>query len=310
MRALCLRLPLFCFMLTHKLHFTLELTLVNRLSNAMHNTVTPGNLWSSLHSEAKKLAQGEPILASFFNTTILRHESLQSAISFLLANKLDSASIPAMVLREVFEEAMADKSSNIVSLIEQDILAIKERDAACECLTTPFLFFKGFHALQSHRIANWLWKQKRESLALFMQSQISMAFSVDIHPAAKIGGGVMLDHGTGLVVGETCVIDDNVSILQSVTLGGTGKEHGDRHPKIRSGVLIGAGAKILGNIEIGEGAKIGAGSVVLEAVEAHTTVAGVPAKVVGRNTEKEPSRVMDHNINHCVREKNCTQQAN
>ncbi|MGO2233365.1 serine O-acetyltransferase [Marinomonas sp. UCMA 3892] len=268
----------------------------------MHHAVTSDNLWPSLQAEAKKLAQDEPILASYFNTTILRHESLCSALSFLLASKLDSISIPAMVLREVFEEAMADTHSGIVRCIEQDILAIKERDAACDTFTTPLLFFKGFHALQTYRVANWLWKNNRKSLALYLQGQMSMVFSVDIHPAATIGCGVMLDHATGLVVGETCVIEDNVSILQSVTLGGTGKEHGDRHPKIRSGVLIGAGAKILGNIEIGEGAKIGAGSVVLEPVEHHTTVAGVPAKVVGRNLGEEPSRAMDHNINHCVQD--------
>ncbi|MGR0277828.1 serine O-acetyltransferase [Marinomonas dokdonensis] len=269
----------------------------------LKNPVTAAStLWQSIQQEAQKLALDEPILASFFNTTILRHDSLCSALSFLLASKLDSISIPAMVLREVFEEAMADEASNIVSFIEQDIVAIKDRDAACETLTTPLLFFKGFHALQTYRVANWLWKNNRKSLALYLQGQMSMAFSVDIHPAATIGGGVMLDHATGLVVGETCVIEDNVSILQSVTLGGTGKEHGDRHPKIRSGVLIGAGAKILGNIEVGVGAKVGAGSVVLEAVEHHTTVAGVPAKVVGHNTEQEPALVMDHNINHCLRE--------
>ncbi|MEL0624578.1 serine O-acetyltransferase [Marinomonas arenicola] len=272
----------------------------------MYNAVTSGNLWSSLQAEAKKLALDEPILASYFNTTILRHESLSSALSFLLACKLDSISIPSIVLREVFEEAMSDSQSGIVECIEQDILSIKERDAACDCLTTPLLFFKGFHALQTYRVANWLWKNNRKSLALYLQGQMSMVFSVDIHPAATIGCGIMLDHATGLVVGETCVIEDNVSILQSVTLGGTGKEHGDRHPKIRSGVLIGAGAKILGNIEVGEGAKIGAGSVVLEAVGAHTTVAGVPAKIVGRNTGEEPSRAMDHNINHCVRDGNDT----
>ncbi|MEO9655685.1 serine O-acetyltransferase [Marinomonas sp.] len=269
----------------------------------LKNPVTAAStLWQSIQQEAQKLALDEPILASFFNTTILRHDSLCSALSFLLASKLDSISIPAMVLREVFEEAMADEASNIVSFIEQDIVAIKDRDAACETLTTPLLFFKGFHALQTYRVANWLWKNNRKSLALYLQGQMSMAFSVDIHPAATIGGGVMLDHATGLVVGETCVIEDNVSILQSVTLGGTGKEHGDRHPKIRSGVLIGAGAKILGNIEVGVGAKVGAGSVVLEAVEHHTTVAGVPAKVVGHNTEQEPALAMDHNINHCLRE--------
>jgi len=266
----------------------------------MSHVVTSSNLWQSLQQEAEKLAKDEPILASYFNTTILRHESLCSALSFLLASKLDSISIPAMVLREVFEEAMADPKSGVVESIQKDILAIQERDAACDTLTTPLLFFKGFHALQTYRVANWLWKNDRKSLALYLQGQMSMVFSVDIHPAATIGSGVMLDHATGLVVGETCIIEDNVSILQSVTLGGTGKEHGDRHPKIRSGVLIGAGAKILGNIEIGEGAKIGAGSVVLEAVEHHTTVAGVPAKVVGRNTEAEPALEMDHNINHCV----------
>ncbi|MCB5162005.1 serine O-acetyltransferase [Marinomonas algarum] len=270
----------------------------------MHSAVTSDNLWQSLQAEAAKLAQDEPILASLFNTTILRHETLCSALSFLLASKMDSLSIPAMVLREVFEEAMADPHSGIVKCIEQDILAIKERDAACDTLTTPLLFFKGFHALQTYRVANWLWKNNRKSLALYLQGQMSMVFSIDIHPAATIGSGIMLDHATGLVVGETCVIEDNVSILQSVTLGGTGKEHGDRHPKIRSGVLIGAGAKILGNIEIGEGSKVGAGSVVLEAVERHTTVAGVPAKVVGRNTEREPALGMDHNINNCLQDNN------
>lgn len=267
----------------------------------MYNAMTFGSLWPSLQAEAEQLAKDEPILASYFNTTILRHDSLSSALSFLLASKLDSISIPAMVLREVFEEAMTDPTSGIVECIEKDILSIKERDAACDCLVTPLLFFKGFHALQTYRVANWLWKHNRKSLALYLQGQMSMVFSVDIHPASTIGSGIMLDHATGLVVGETCIIEDNVSILQSVTLGGTGKETGDRHPKIRSGVLIGAGAKILGNIEVGEGAKVGAGSVVLEAVAAHTTVAGVPAKVVGRNTEKEPARVMDHNINHCLK---------
>ena len=280
------------------------------MSITSHTVVTSGNLWSSLQAEAEKLAQDEPILASFFNTTILRHDSLSSALSFLLASKLDSISIPAMVLREVFEEAMQDPESNIVANIQTDILAIKDRDAACNSLTTPLLFFKGFHALQTYRVANWLWQHERKSLALYLQGQMSLSFGVDIHPAARIGAGIMLDHATGLVVGETCVIEDNVSILQSVTLGGTGKEHGDRHPKIRRGVLIGAGAKILGNIEVGEGAKVGAGSVVLENVEAHTTVAGVPAKVVGRNTEREPALIMDHNINHCVRsDAKCTDKA-
>ena len=261
------------------------------------------SVWDTLQREATELTQVEPILASLFNTAILRHDSLNSALSFLLASKLDCAAVPATVLRDVFEEAMSESNSNIVQDVEKDILAICERDAACDSFTTPLLFFKGFHALQTHRVANWLWKNGRKNLALYLQAQMSIVFSVDIHPAAQIGSGIMLDHATGFVVGETCVIEDNVSILQSVTLGGTGKEQGDRHPKIRRGVLIGAGAKILGNIEIGEGAKIGAGSVVLKSVKAHTTVAGVPAKEVGRNTDLEPALGMDHNINHCVRNK-------
>ena len=261
------------------------------------------SLWDTLQREATELSQVEPILASLFNTAILRHNSLNSALSFLLASKLDTAAVPALVLREIFEEVMSEAKSTIVQDVEKDILAICERDAACDTLTTPLLFFKGFHALQTHRVAHWLWKNERKSLALHLQAQMSIAFGVDIHPAAQIGSGIMLDHATGFVVGETCVIEDNVSILQSVTLGGTGKEQGDRHPKIRRGVLIGAGAKILGNIEIGEGAKIGAGSVVLKPVKAHTTVAGVPAKEVGRNTDLEPALGMDHDINHCVRNK-------
>ncbi|TDO96436.1 serine O-acetyltransferase [Marinomonas balearica] len=269
----------------------------------MYENVTSDNLWRSLQDEAKLLSQEEPILASYFNTTILRHNSLASALSFLLASKLDSTSIPAMVLREVFEEAMTASNSDIVRHVEKDIISINERDPASDGYTTPLLFFKGFHALQSYRVAHWLWTENRKTLALYIQSQVSMIFGVDIHPAAKLGCGILLDHATGLVVGETCVIEDNVSILQSVTLGGTGKEHGDRHPKIRSGVLIGAGAKILGNIEVGEGAKVGAGSVVLEPVQAHTTVAGVPAKAVGRNKESEPSRAMDHSITNCIKEK-------
>jgi serine O-acetyltransferase len=161
---------------------------------------------------------------------------------------------------------------------------------------TPFLFFKGFHALQAYRVAHWLWKQKRNSLALFLQNRISCVFAVDIHPAARIGKGIMFDHATGIVIGETAVVEDNVSIMQSVTLGGTGKEHGDRHPKVRSGVLISAGAKVLGNIEIGECAKVGAGSVVLKDVAPRTTVAGVPAKEVSVNTCTKPAQEMNHSL--------------
>ena len=157
----------------------------------------------------------------------------------------------------------------------------------------PFLFFKGFHALQAYRLAHWLWNEKRRHLALYLQTRVSDLFAVDIHPAARIGSGIMMDHATGIVIGETAVVEDNVSMLHAVTLGGTGKEAGDRHPKIRTGVLIGAGAKILGNIEIGKGARVAAGSVVLQNVPPCKTVAGVPAKVIGDSGCAEPAREMD-----------------
>ena len=173
---------------------------------------------------------------------------------------------------------------------------MEDRDSACTELSVPFLYFKGFHALQTHRVTHWLWEQGRESLALFFQNRMSAEFGVDIHPAAQLGYGIMLDHATGLVIGETAVVGNNVSILQSVTLGGTGKDEGDRHPKICDGVLISAGATILGNICVGEGAKVGAGSVVLEAVPPHTTVAGVPAKIVGRPSTEQPAMEMDHDF--------------
>jgi len=180
--------------------------------------------------------------------------------------------------------------------VAADLCAVQERDPAVEFFSTPLLYLKGFLALQSYRIAHWLWNQKREALAIYLQNQISVVFAVDIHPAARIGKGIMLDHATGIVIGETAIVEDDVSILQSVTLGGTGKESGDRHPKIRAGVMIGAGAKVLGNIEVGRGAKVGAGSVVLDHVPEHTTVAGVPAKVVGRPDSEMPSLAMNQTI--------------
>jgi serine O-acetyltransferase len=235
----------------------------------------------------------EPILASFLYATILNHDNLESALSFHLAHKLDSTTASALLLREVIENAF-NSCSDIGDSIRADLLAIEERDSACESLAIPFLFFKGFHALQTHRVAHCLWQSGRQSMALFFQNKMSAEFAVDIHPGATIGQGIMLDHATGVVIGETAVVGNNVSILQSVTLGGTGKEQGDRHPKVGDGVLISAGAKILGNIRIGEGAKVGAGSVVLQEVPPHTTVAGVPAKVVGRPATAQPALEMDH----------------
>ncbi|MBP9569479.1 MAG: serine O-acetyltransferase, partial [Aeromonadaceae bacterium] len=218
-----------------------------------------------------------------------------SALSFQLANKLASAVMPAIVLREVIETALAAQP-DILDAAAADICAVKERDPAVRYYSTPLLYLKGFHALQGYRVAHWLWQQGRHSLAVFLQNQISVVFSVDVHPAAQIGRGIMFDHATGIIIGETAVVEDDVSILQNVTLGGTGKEHGDRHPKIREGVMIGAGAKVLGNIEVGRGAKIGAGSVVLQPVPPHTTVAGVPAHEVGHPDCDKPSLDMNQGL--------------
>jgi serine O-acetyltransferase len=269
---------------------------------AMNATVTTAtsalvidSLWESIRVQTRKQAEAEPVLASFLYSTILNHDTLEAALSFHLANKLDSPALPAMLIREVIEEAMA-KDQSIVESVRADLLAVSERDSACCSLVTPLLYFKGFHALQAYRIAHWLWNQGRNSLALFLQNRISAVFAVDIHPAARIGKGIMFDHATGIVIGETAVIEDMVSIMQSVTLGGTGKEAGDRHPKVRKGVLIGAGAKILGNITVGECAKIGAGSVVIKDVPARATVAGVPAQVIGETQCSQPAREMDHLI--------------
>lgn len=253
------------------------------------------SLWESIRLQTRKQAESEPVLASFLYATILNHDSLQGALSFHLANKLDSPALPAMLIREVIEEALT-KDDSIIESVRADLLAVSERDSACCSLVTPLLYFKGFHALQAYRVAHWLWQQGRNSLALFLQNRISSVFAVDIHPAAQIGKGIMFDHATGIVIGETAIVEDNVSIMQSVTLGGTGKEAGDRHPKVRKGVLIGAGAKILGNITVGECAKIGAGSVVLKDVPSRATAAGVPAQVICETQCSQPAREMDHLI--------------
>ena len=257
------------------------------------------DVWQFIGLEAAEASAREPVLASFYHAAILNHPSFAAAISFHLANKLDSQAMPAMMIREVFEAALAN-DPQIELAMRADICAHRERDPACNQYSMPFLFFKGYHALQSYRVAHWLWQRGRQCLALYLQNQISQEFDVDIHPAAVIGRGVMIDHATGVVMGETTVVEDNVSLLHGVTLGGSGCASGDRHPKVRRGVLIGVGAKILGNIDIGEGAKIGAGSVVLEPVLPHTTVAGVPAKLVGRPRVEEPALDMDHHLSDDV----------
>ena len=253
------------------------------------------DVWRSLREEAERKAAEEPILGSYFHATILNHGSFGAALSFRLASKLDNPMLPTMLIRDVIQEAMAD-APDILAAAEVDILSSYARDPACEDLSTPFLHYKGFHALQAHRIGHWLWHRGRHTLARFFQSQISVGLGVDFHPAARVGRGIMLDHATGIVVGETAVIEDDVSILHSVTLGGTGKDTGDRHPKIRRGVLLAAGCKVIGNIEVGEGAKVGAGSVVLTDVPPHVTVAGVPAVVVGKPREAAPALDMDQHI--------------
>lgn len=252
-------------------------------------------VWETIREEAQYEASREPILASFLHATILKHNRLEDALSFHLASKLPTETLSPMLIREVIDEALNDDPT-IGAAVRADINAVRDRDPATDCLSIPLLYYKGWHAIQSYRIGHWLWKQGREPLALFLQNRISEVFGVDIHPAARIGKGVMIDHGTSVVIGETAVVEDNVSMLHEVTLGGTGKEHGDRHPKIRHGVLIGAGAKILGNVEVGEGAKVGACSVVLEDVPPHCTVAGVPAKIVGRPEFDEPALEMNHNL--------------
>lgn len=253
-------------------------------------------LWQTIREETQIESKNEPILASFLHATILNHDTLEAALSYHLASILDHPATPAILLREVIDEATRSDAS-IIESVREDIRAVYERDSACDSYSTPFLYFKGFLALESYRIAHWLWVNNRRSMALYFQNRISVAFGVDIHPAANIGHGIMIDHATGLVIGETCVVGNNVSIMQSVTLGGTGKEEGDRHPKVSDGVLISAGAKILGNIRIGEGAKIGAGSVVLQDVPPHTTAAGVPAKIIGRPKCEQPALDMDHEFN-------------
>jgi serine O-acetyltransferase len=255
----------------------------------------PQKLWQQLKTEAEQVIQQEPLLASYVYACVLNHDSLQSALSFILANKLSDDVMPAATVRELFDKAFKE-SPEIIQDAACDIKAVFERDAAVSTHLAVILYLKGFQSIQVHRLAHFLWKNKRTELALFMQSRNSEVFGVDIHPACKIGRGIMFDHATGIVIGETSVIEDNVSILQQVTLGGTGNEKGDRHPKIRSGVLISAGAKVLGNIEIGTGAKIGAGSVVLDDVEAHTTVVGIPAKATGKPCTANPSETMNQSF--------------
>ncbi len=253
-------------------------------------------VWQAIREEAAREADSEPVLASFLHSIILNHASLEEALSYHLAGKLTNLNLPSITLRDIIMEAMA-ADAKIGKAVRADICAVRDRDPACTFYSAPLLYYKGLHALEAYRISHWLWTQDRHTLAFCFQNRISEVFGVDIHPAARIGSGILIDHGSSLVIGETAVVDDNVSMLQGVTLGGTGKESGDRHPKVRTGVLISAGAMILGNVEIGANAKVGANSVVLTDVPSGCTVAGVPAKLVGRCAKlQQPALEMDHNL--------------
>lgn len=252
-------------------------------------------VWTRLHQDVFLIAKAEPMLAGYLHDTVLKHGSLEASMSYFLAGKLASPYLTTTSLRDVFYEAFT-ASGDIREATRRDLSAVVERDPAARSMALPYLNFKGFQALQSYRVANWLWRQERRPLALYLQSRISEVFDVDIHPAARIGKGIMIDHGTSMVIGETAEVGNDVSMLHEVTLGGTGKESGDRHPKVGNGVLIGAGAKILGNIRIGEGSKIAAGSLVLNEVPPHSTVAGNPARVVGKPRFAEPGKQMDQHV--------------
>lgn len=249
-------------------------------------------LWSRLRGEAEAVVAAEPALGTLIVASVLNQPSFEAAVAHRVAARLGHPAVTADLIEQGFAEAMADDET-IGAGMRADVMAVLDRDPACYRVLEPVLFFKGFHALQCHRLAHWLWKRDRRDFALYLQARSSEVFQADINPAAQIGKGVFLDHATGLVVGETAVIEDDVSMLHGVTLGGTGKQGGDRHPKIRKGVLIGAGAKILGNIEVGQCSRIAAGSVVLQPVPRNKTVAGVPAKVVGEAGCAEPSRSMN-----------------
>jgi len=251
--------------------------------------------WVQIRQEAEALAASEPALASFIYATILSHERLEDAICHRLVHRLEHSEVDAGLLRQTFDEVL-EEQPDLGQVFRADLAAVYDRDPACSRLIEPVLYFKGFHALQTQRFANALWKKGRQDFALYLQSQNSSVLDADIHPAATIGRGIMLDHASGIVIGETAVIDDDVSMLHGVTLGGTGKEIGDRHPKIGRCVMIGAGAKILGNISVGYCSRVASGSVVLSDVPPERTVAGVPARIIGHVKCPEPARSMDQTL--------------
>jgi serine O-acetyltransferase len=249
-------------------------------------------VWARIRHEAEDIVRREPELATFIYSTILHHDRLEAAVVHRIAQRLDHPDVSAELIAQAYQDAL-ESDPAIAQAFRVDIVATVDRDPATHRCIEPVLYFKGFHAIQTHRLAHWMWHKGRKDFAYYLQSRSSAVFQTDIHPAVPMGRGIFLDHATGLVVGETAVIEDDVSILHGVTLGGTGKEVGDRHPVIRCGVMLGAGAKIIGHIEIGHCARVAAGSVVLKSVPNNTTVAGVPARVIGAAGCPEPSRSMD-----------------
>lgn len=255
-------------------------------------------VWHRICEEAEAAIAAEPLMGGLIHSGVLHHPTFERALAYRIALKLGSNEMSEQILREIADEAYED-DPDLTAAARADIMAIYDRDPACHRFLQPLLYFKGFQAVQSYRLGHWLWGKGRRDLAYFVQMRVSEAFGVDIHPAARVGRGIMIDHAHSIVIGETAVVGDNVSMLHSVTLGGTGKEDGDRHPKIGDGVLIGAGAKVLGNITVGRGAKIAAGSVVLSGIPPCKVVAGVPAKIVGDAGCDQPAVRMDQAFPGC-----------
>ena len=255
-------------------------------------------VWHRILGEAEEAIRAEPLMGGLVHASVLHHASFERALAYRVAMKLASPEMGDQILREIADEAYGS-GAGLACAARADLVAIYERDPACHHLMQPLLYFKGFQAVQCYRVGHWLWEQGRHDLAYFVQMRVSERFGVDVHPGARIGRGLMIDHAHSVVIGETAVVGDNVSMLHSVTLGGTGKEHDDRHPKIGDGVLIGAGAKVLGNIRVGNCSRIAAGSVVLEEVPPCKTVAGVPARIVGEAGCDHPSVSMNQLLAGC-----------
>jgi serine O-acetyltransferase len=268
------------------------------MAEVLQRVQTVDPVWERIRAEAQDAIRNEPLLGGLIHSSLLHHATMERALAYRFSVKLASTEMSEQILREIADEAYAS-APDLGQAARADVMAVFDRDPACHRFIQPMLYFKGFQAVQAYRVGHWLWTIGRKDMAYFVQMRVSEVFGVDIHPAARIGRGIMIDHAHSIVIGETAVVGDNVSMLHSVTLGGTGKEDGDRHPKIGNGVLIGAGAKVLGNITIGHCTRIAAGSVVLQDVPPMKTVAGVPARIVGEAGCDQPSVTMDQRLRDC-----------